>query len=263
VKLHICHLYPDLLNLYGDRGNLLVLYRRARWRGIAVEITGVSLGDPLDPKLYDLFFLGGGPDQEQGVAAGDLLTKGPWLREAVEEGAAVLAICGGYQLVGRYYRTAGGDILPGLGLLPVYTEAGNSRLKGNIAVRSPCLDDPRPVVGFENHGGRTFIEAEGSGEPLGYVVFGFGNNGSDGTEGCICGKVIGTYLHGPLLAKNPHLADYVLSLALKRRYRGVVLPPLEDELEWKANEAFLRRFGRGVGERENKKGVTLARSAAG
>ncbi|MGI9952000.1 glutamine amidotransferase [Moorellaceae bacterium AZ2] len=249
MKLHICHLYPELLNLYGDRGNILILHRRAQWRGIEVEVSRISLGDRLDPKLYDLFFLGGGPDQEQGVASKDLLTKGPWLREAVEEGAAVLAICGGYQLLGRYYRTAGGDILPGLGVFPVYTEAGNRRLKGNIAIRAPRLTDPRPVVGFENHGGRTFLaDDDHRAEPLGYVVFGFGNNGEDGTEGCIYGRAIGTYLHGPLLAKNPHLADYILALALQKRYGQVDLPPLEDELEWNANEAILRRFTRAKGK---------------
>lgn len=244
MKLRIGHLYPELLNLYGDRGNILILRRRAEWRGIEVEITRISLGDRLDSHAYDLFFLGGGPDQEQGVASKDLLHKGPYLREAVEGGAALLAICGGYQLLGRYYRTATGEILPGVGIFPVYTEAGNTRLKGNIAIEVGGLSESRPVVGFENHAGRTFLEGDEHSWPLGQVIFGFGNNGIDGTEGCIYRKAIGTYLHGPLLAKNPHLADHILTLALEKRYGRVELSPLNDGLEWRANEEVFRRFSK-------------------
>ncbi|SMB95436.1 hypothetical protein SAMN00808754_1242 [Thermanaeromonas toyohensis ToBE] len=247
MKLRICHLYPELLNLYGDRGNLLVLRRRAEWRGIQVEISWVSLGDPLDPKNYDLFFLGGGPDQEQGIVAQDLIVKGPYLKEALARGAALLAICGGYQLLGRYYRTASGQVFSGVGLFPVYTIAGDKRLKGNIAIKVEDLSIPRPVVGFENHMGRTYLEASEEGHrPLGRVLFGYGNNGVDGTEGCLYGRAIGTYLHGPLLAKNPHLADYILSLALEGRYGQVELMPLPgDEMEWRAHEAFFHRFFKG------------------
>ncbi|MGB9662121.1 MAG: type 1 glutamine amidotransferase [Moorellaceae bacterium] len=244
MKLRIAHLYPELLNLYGDRGNILVLRRRAEWRGIQVEITCLSLGDRVDPRAYDLFFLGGGPDQEQGVAGEDLLHKGPYLKEAVQEGAALLAICGGYQLLGRYYRTSAGEVLPGVGLFPVYTEAGKIRLKGNIAIRVESLPDSRPVIGFENHAGRTFLEDQEYSRPLGRIIFGRGNNGMDGTEGCIYCKAIGSYLHGPLLAKNPHLADYILTLALEKRYGQVELSPLDDGLEWQANREVFRRFRR-------------------
>ncbi|WP_338825434.1 Lipid II isoglutaminyl synthase (glutamine-hydrolyzing) subunit GatD [Moorella humiferrea] len=239
MKLRLCHLYPELLNLYGDRGNVLILCRRAEWRGIAVEVTRISLGDKLDPKAYDLFFLGGGPDQEQGVASADLLAKGPWLKEAVEAGAALLAICGGYQLLGEYYRTSTGETLPGVGLFAAYTEAGNKRLKGNIAIQVEELGTDRPVIGFENHGGRTFLQGA---RPLGRVIYGDGNNGTDQTEGARYRNAIGTYLHGPLLSKNPHLADYLLRLALQRRYGEVELPPLDDSLELAVNEAVYRRF---------------------
>lgn len=239
MKLHLGHLYPEFLNLYGDRGNVLILCRRAQWRGIQVEVTPISLGDKPAPGAYDLLFLGGGPDQEQGIASADLMVKGPWLKEAVEEGTALLAICGGYQLLGEYYRTASGETLPGVGLFDAYTAAGNKRLKGNIAIRVPELGSEHPVIGFENHGGRTFLKGS---RPLGQVIYGDGNNGADGTEGARYRNAIGTYLHGPLLSKNPHLADYILRLALRRRYGEVELSPLDDSLEMATNEAVYRRF---------------------
>lgn len=239
MKLRLGHLYPEFLNLYGDRGNVLILRRRAEWRGIDVEVTTISLGDPLDPGAFDLLFLGGGPDQEQGVASSDLFAKGPALKEAVEGGTALLAICGGYQLLGEYYRTAKGEILPGVGLFAAYTEAGNKRLKGNIAIQVAELGTEHPVIGFENHGGRTFLQGA---QPLGRVIYGDGNNGSDGTEGARYKNAIGTYLHGPLLSKNPHLADYLLRLALQRRYGEVKLAPLDDSLELATNTALYRRF---------------------
>lgn len=239
MKLHLCHLYPELLNLYGDRGNVIILQRRAEWRNIEMKVSNLSLGDQIDPRAYDLFFLGGGPDQEQSVASTDLLAKGPWIKEAVEEGAALLAICGGYQLLGQYYRTAAGKELPGVGLFSAYTEAGVRRLKGNIAVRVEGLNGHPPVIGFENHSGRTFLQ---DAQPLGEVIYGDGNNSDDRTEGAKYLHAVGTYLHGPLLSKNPHLADYILSLALKRRYGEVNLPPLDDSLELAANEDVYRRF---------------------
>ncbi|MCG0277231.1 MAG: glutamine amidotransferase [Thermanaeromonas sp.] len=246
MRLRICHLYPELLNLYGDRGNLLVLQRRAEWRGIAVEINRISLGDTLAPDKYDLFFLGGGSDEDQGIVARDLLIKGPYLQEALARGAALLAICGGYQLLGRYYQTRTNEVFEGVGLFPVFTIAGDKRLKGNIAIEVEVLSTPLPVVGFENHIGKTYPERPREGfRPLGRILFGYGNNGEDGTEGCVYGRAIGTYLHGPLLAKNPHLADYILTLALEARYGKVELRPLPgDEIEWKAHEAFLRRFSK-------------------
>ncbi|MDK2821694.1 MAG: hypothetical protein PWP31_1659 [Clostridia bacterium] len=239
MKLRICHLYPEFLNLYGDRGNILVLKRRAQWRGIEVHITQLSLGDKLDPKAYDLIFLGGGPDQEQGVASDDLRAKGPWLKEAVEEGVTLLAICGGYQLLGQYYRTNSGETLPGIGVFDAYTEAGNERLKGNIAIRVEELGDETPVIGFENHGGRTFL---GNASPLGSVIYGDGNNGHDQTEGVKYKNAFGTYLHGPLLSKNPHLADYLIGLALQRVYGEVELQPLDNSLELEVNRSVYQRF---------------------
>ncbi|HXF82170.1 MAG TPA: glutamine amidotransferase, partial [bacterium] len=219
MDLRICHLYPDLLNLYGDRGNLLVLAARARWRGIAVRIDECGLGDPLRPGECDLCFIGGGEDRQQHLAAQDLrAVKGGALREAVLSGAVVLAVCGGYQLLGHYYRPAAGPDLPGVGLLDLVTEHPGPRARrliGNIVIRSPLLGGAT-LVGFENHGGRTTL---GAGvQPLGRVVTGFGNNGVDGTEGAVAGQVYGTYLHGPLLPKNPRFADHLLAAALRRRH---------------------------------------------
>ncbi|MDN5346667.1 MAG: hypothetical protein PWP65_231 [Clostridia bacterium] len=241
MKLRICHLYPDLLNLYGDRGNILILAQRARWRGWEVEVDYRSLGERIDPFAYDLIFLGGGPDQEQGVVSEDLKIKGPLLLEAAEAGVAILSICGGYQLLGHFYRSARGEVFPGVGLFPVYTEAGAKRLRGNIAVELGFLPGGAPVVGFENHSGRTYLEG---GEPLGRVLYGYGNNGLDGTEGVRYRRALGTYLHGPLLAKNPHLADYILKLALERRHGQVELEPLDDALEMTVNRQVYLRFGR-------------------
>lgn len=239
MHLRLCHLYPELLNLYGERGNVLVLCRRAQWRGIKVEVTRLSLGDQLDPRAYDLLFLGGGPDQEQAIARTDLNAKGPWLKEAVEQDMALLAICGGYQLLGEYYCTVSGETLPGVGLFAAYTEASSGkRLRGNIAIQVEELG-PQPVVGFENHGGRTFLKEA---QPLGWVIYGDGNNGTDKTEGARYRNAIGTYLHGPLLPKNPHLADFLLRLALQRRYGRVELAPLDDSLEIAANDTVYRRF---------------------
>lgn len=239
MKLRLCHLYPELLNLYGDRGNVLVLYRRAKWRGIEVEINKLSLDDKFEPEAHDLIFIGGGPDQEQGVASTDLFAKGPWIKEAVEKGVALLAICGGYQLLGEYYRAASGETLTGVGLFSAYTEAGEKRLKGNIAINVDGLTNNWPVIGFENHGGRTFLKAAA---PLGRVIYGDGNNGIDQTEGARYRNAIGTYLHGPLLSKNPHLADHILQLALKRRNGEVELEPLDDSLELTVNQEVYQRF---------------------
>jgi len=242
--LRICHLYPDLLNLYGDRGNIIVLTNRARWRGIAVGVAEAGLGDPIEPGGADLFFIGGGEDRQQRIASEDLirLKRGP-LAEAAAAGAVVLAVCGGYQLAGRFYRPAEGEDLPGLGLLDVWTAHAGPRaprLIGNLVIQ-PDGDAP-PMVGFENHGGRTYL---GPGaRPLGRVVSGFGNNGKDGWEGAVSGHVYGTYLHGPLLPKNPAFADRLIREALVRRYPDVALAPLPDALEARAREAMLARLHR-------------------
>jgi len=244
VDLRIAHLYPDLLNLYGDRGNLIVLRRRLERRGIPVRVVPVRVGEPLDPDAYDLVFLGGGEDRQQALVAQDLLEKADALRTAVKRGAVVLGVCGGYQLLGHAYRPAEGPELPGIGLLDVVTEhPGNRarRLVGNVVVRC-AIPGIGTLVGFENHGGRTRL---GPGaRPLGYVVAGFGNNGRDRTEGAWSGTVFGTYLHGPLLPKNPHFADHLLRLALRRRHGEVTLQPLDDTLEERAHAAIVRRVRR-------------------
>lgn len=243
MELRICHLYPDLLNLYGDRGNVSVLTRRAEWRGIAVSLLEAGLGDAVDPHGSDLFFIGGGEDRQQRLAAPDLrATKGAALREAAETGAAVLAVCGGYQLLGHYYRPSDGPDLEGLGLLDLHTihpGPGSPRLIGNVVLRE--AQTGRMLVGFENHGGRTRLG--GQARPLGTVVAGWGNNGEDRTEGAVWRSVYGTYLHGPLLPKNPWLADLLITAALKRRYGEMELRALPDEEESRAARAAALRAG--------------------
>ena len=238
TTLRLCALYPDLMNIYADRGNLAVLRARCEWRGIGVEVTGVGLGETLDPDAHDLFYIGGGQDRDQALVARDLVeTKRDALHAAAERGAVVLGICGGYQLLGHGYDL-GDEELPGIGLVDLRTvrEPG-PRLIGNCAIEADLGDGPRLVAGFENHGGRTYL---GPGErPLGRVVRGHGNNGRDGTEGVRRGNVIGTYLHGPLLPKNAWLADRLVELAL-----GVTLDPLPgDELEEAAHRSALRAAG--------------------
>jgi CobQ-like glutamine amidotransferase family enzyme len=244
MDLRICHLYPDLLNLYGDRGNLIALVHRAQWRGIAVHVDMSRLGDSLVAGAHDLYFIGGGEDRQQRLAALDLRErKRDALEDAAARGAVVLAVCGGYQLLGHFYRAADGEELVGLGLLDVTTThpgAKARRLIGNIVVRSEGRNG-QTLVGFENHGGRTRL---GPGaRPLGTVVTGFGNNGEDRTEGAVNRNVYGTYVHGPLLPKNPAFTDYLLEAALHTRYGEVSLAPLDDRLETAAHSAALARVG--------------------
>ncbi len=239
LDLRIVYLYPDLLNVYGDRGNVLCLAQRARWRGIRVEVIPVGLGEPLPEG--DLYFLGGGQDAEQARAAGDLMeVKGPALRAAAEGGAVILAICGGYQLLGKQFLTYTGELIPGLGILDVETVGGQVRMIGNIAVEASFRGRSGTLVGFENHSGRTLLGPDA--RPLGRVLKGGGNNGEDGTEGAVWRHVVGTYLHGSLLPKNPWLADALLEAALERRHGPVRLPPLDDELEETAHRAVLRKI---------------------
>jgi CobQ-like glutamine amidotransferase family enzyme len=245
--LRICHLYPDLLNLYGDRGNIMVLVARARRRGIEVAVRDAGLDDEIGPDDADLFFIGGGEDRQQRIAVGDLVgRKRAPLEAAVADGAVMLAVCGGYQLIGNYYRPAEGEDLPGLGLVDLWTEhAGPAapRLIGNLVVQ-PDGGEP-PLVGFENHGGRTYLGA--GARPLGRVISGYGNNGTDHTEGAVAGRVYGTYLHGPLLPKNPAFADRLIREALSRRFPGTELAPLPDTFETRAREAMLTRLGARAG----------------
>lgn len=245
MRIRIAHLYPLQMNIYGDRGNILALVQRCRWRGIEVEVASLDVGQPANLRDYDIAFFGGGQDSNQALVATDFLqVKGPALREAVEEGLVLLAICGGYQLLGRYFRTYTGEELPGIGLLDAWTVAGKKRLIGNVVIdwtAAPPEAPTRTLVGFENHSGRTYL---GSGcRPLGQVRVGYGNNAEDGTEGAVYKNAHGCYLHGSLLPKNPHLADHLLRAALHRRYGPEAeLPPLDDRLEWAAHRSMVRRL---------------------
>jgi CobQ-like glutamine amidotransferase family enzyme len=243
VKFTVGWLYPDLMNIYGDRGNILTLLQRAEWRGYEVRLLELGRGNHKGMDEVDVFFFGGGQDREQALVYADLLEfKQPQLARAVAEGAQILAVCGGYQLLGHYYQTAGGERYDGIGLIDVRTEAGKKRFIGDVVVETDIADlKPRTLVGFENHSGRTFLGPKA--KPLGRVVIGNGNNGSDGYEGFIQGGVIGSYLHGSLLPKNPHLADHLIRGALKRR--GVdELSPLDDSAELAAHELILQRAQR-------------------
>ena len=238
MKLRLAHLYPKLMNIYGDRGNILCLALRCRQRGIEFEVEGLELGDKLKPKAFDLIFIGGAQDREQRRVAEDLVaTKGKPLRDAVERGSVLLAVCGGYQLMGHFYRTAEGEELPGVGLLDLWTAHPGPRARrfmGNVVVRW----EGGTLVGFENHGGRTYL-GEGA-RPLGSVAVGFGNNGEDGGEGAVYRNVYGTYLHGSLLPKNPRFADRLIETALRRRYGEVTLGELDDRVEEAAHGAAVR-----------------------
>ncbi len=245
MKIRAGHLYPEYLNIYADRGNIAVLTARARARGHDFEVTAIRLGDPVEPGAFDLFYVGGGQDREQELVASDLAAKGPALHTATASGAVFLAVCGGYQLLGRFYRDRTGLELPGIGLLPLHTVAGERRMIGDVLL--DCSWAGRTLAGFENHAGRTILD-EGA-EPLGRVVFGYGNDGSSGYEGCRAGRVYGTYLHGPLLPRNPWFADRLLAEALQHRTgKAIELEPLEDELEQAAYavaaERARRRGGR-------------------
>src|SRR6202023_484994 len=238
--LRIAHLYADEMNIYGDRGNILTLTRRAEWRGIPVEVRAIGRGPAPDLSDIDLIFWGGGQDRDQELVFTDAARyKVQAIRTAIDGGAVVLAVCGGYQLLGEYYVTADGKQLPGLGLVDLHTVPGSRRNIGNIVIETSALGlDPPTLVGFENHSGKTYL---GAGlQPLGRVLRGAGNNGEDGTEGVASGNVFGTYLHGSLLPKNPHLADLLLSRALRRR--GVArLYPLDDAVEMSAHRAVRER----------------------
>jgi CobQ-like glutamine amidotransferase family enzyme len=239
VKIRIGHLYPDYLNIYADRGNMAVLSRRASWRGHELEVEAVSIGDVLRPGAHDLLYIGGGQDREQALVAVDLAARADAVHESVAGGAALLAVCGGYQLLGRSYRERGGVELPGIGHFPLDTLAGERRMIGDVLL--DCDWAGRTLAGFENHAGRTRLD-EGA-LPLGRVVYGFGNDGESGLEGCRAGRAIGTYLHGPLLPRNPWLADWLLAQALAHAGGGEPpeLEPLADELEAEAHDVAAAR----------------------
>ena len=237
MKITIGHLYPDLLNLYGDRGNIQCLMRRCEWRGIEAETIPFELGDEIDFSGLDIVLLGGGSDREQMLVCEKLREIRKDFKEYVEQDGVVIAICGGYQLIGNYYKTENG-VIEGLELVDFYTEQGEGRLISNIVLQSDLFD--MPVVGFENHGGRTFI---GNTKPLGKVLYGHGNDGKSGYEGIVYKNVIGTYLHGPLLPKNPQLADWLIARALEKKYKKKIeLSPLDDSQEKEANAYIYQRF---------------------
>jgi lipid II isoglutaminyl synthase (glutamine-hydrolysing) len=242
VNVRIGHLYPEYLNIYADRGNIAVLRRRAAARGHELQLLPVSVGEPLDPSAHDLLYVGGGQDREQAMIAPDLAARSSAIREAVDDGVALLAVCGGYQLLGRGYRGRDGSWLEGAGLFPHETTAGETRMIGDVLLECSLAEAPgRTIAGFENHAGRTVLDRGAS--PLGRVVAGYGNDGVSGFEGCRVGRAIGTYLHGPLLPRNPWLADLLLSWALAHAQGGdpVPLEPLDDELEAEAHAVAATR----------------------
>lgn len=241
MELKICHLYPDVLNLYGDRGNIACMRRRLEWRGIGCTVTELPLGAADDLTGYDLFFIGGGQDFEQTVLLSDINSgRGDNIRAAAEDGKTFLCICGGYQLLGTGYRTADGQMCEYTGILDLYTEGSPDRMIGNFAYRLGKESGGSLVIGFENHGGRTFL---GSGlSPLGTVVRGSGNNGSDGTEGVRYKNVYGTYSHGPVLPKNPAFCDHILLGALQYKYGAAELAPLDDSAEEAARAVMAARL---------------------
>jgi CobQ-like glutamine amidotransferase family enzyme len=242
VNIRVGHLYPNYLNIYADRGNIAVLSRRAVWRGHDLDVTAIGIGDDVVPGAHDLYYVGGGQDREQMLVAEDLLLKAEALSAAIAGGAALLAVCGGYQLLGRGYRGFHGEEMPGIGLLPLETAAGEKRMIGDVLLECELEQGQRrTLAGFENHIGRTRLDP--GAEPLGRVVSGFGNDGKSGYEGCRAGRVIGTYLHGPLLPRNPWLADWLLSQALAHCTNGDAVPlePLADTLEQEAHEVSAGR----------------------
>jgi CobQ-like glutamine amidotransferase family enzyme len=242
MNLRVTYLYPEYLNIYADRGNIAVLTRRASLRGHELVVEAISVGDELQPGAHDLLYVGGGQDREQALIAPDLAARGDAIRRAVDGGAAALAVCGGYQLLGRGYRGRDRTLLDGAGLFPHETAAGEQRMIGDVLLACELVPgETHTLAGFENHAGRTRLDP--GAEPLGRVIAGFGNDGDSGYEGCRVGRAIGTYLHGPLLPRNPWLADLLLSWALAHA-TGADPPPLEplpDELEHVAHEVAAQR----------------------
>lgn len=236
-SLRIAHLYPELLNLYGDSGNILVLRKRLEWRGITPDVYEVHMGDTPSFAGVDIVFIGGGSDREQKIVCDSLLRQKTELKAFVEDGGVLGAVCGGYQLLGESYLM-GDERVPGLELVDLYTDRGTPRIIGNIAIESSV--SPQPIVGYENHGGRTHLGAGVT--PLGKVLYGKGNDGSTGFEGCLYKNVLGTYIHGPLLPKNPGVADWLLSRALERKYGDGTLEPLDDTEELAANKVMYDRL---------------------
>lgn len=251
LTLNICHLYPDLMDTYGDKGNILTLKYRCEKRGIKFNLITSTINDKPSTinENIDFFFFGGGQDQAQSIVSKDLRKKATKLKNAVEEGVVMLSICGGYQLLQKYFKTDQGTIIEGIGIFNAYTEASETRMMQNLQVKiNPRYFDEikaiypttmNTLIGFENHSGKTYLE-EGT-APLGMVLSGSGNNGQDKLEGAVYKNAFGCYLHGSLLPKNPHFADSLITKALERRYGKVNLQPLDDWLEWQAHEQATKR----------------------
>lgn len=240
MELNIAHLYPELLNIYGDKGNILAISKRCEWRGIKVNVFDINIGDNIDPDFFDFYFIGGGQDKQQLMVADELQKQKNVLITARDNMAVFLAICGGYQLFGHFYRPHNSEDIKGISLIDAYTIAGNNRFIGNVTIETDFLT-PSTLVGFENHSGLTYIQGET--KPLGIVKVGNGNNSKDKTEGGVYKNIFGTYLHGSLLPKNPHFTDYLIKLALQRRYSDLNLNFLDDEIEKFAHErAICRKY---------------------
>lgn len=236
--IRIAHLYPDMLNLYGDRGNIITLTERMKARGIEVYTDAVTMGKNFNSDDYDILFIGGGQDFEQDVLLDDLKKgKDREINKAIHSGRVMLAICGGYQMLGKYYKTYDGKLLEYMGALDFYTEGKEERMIGNYAFK---MKEGIEVIGFENHSGRTYL---GKGvEPLGKMIKGYGNNGEDGTEGVRFLNTFGTYSHGPVLPKNPEFADLLISKAIENKYGKSELVPLNDLLESKARAQVMKLY---------------------
>lgn len=239
MELTIYHMYPDLLNLYGDIGNIINLKKRCEWRGIKANIVNFTVETDINIDEVDIFFMGGGSDRGQSIVYSDLTKYRNVLTNAIENNSVFLAICGGYQLLGESYIDAMGNRIPGLGVLDYTTESEEGRLIGNVIIKNHLKLNPETLVGFENHGGRTYHDYD----TLGTILTGNGNNGKDNLEGMIYKNCIGTYLHGPVLPKNPHLTDHMILSALKQKYGIKKLDKLDDKLEYKAHNRVLELYG--------------------
>ena len=235
LEISIAHLYPELLNLYGDMGNIIALKNRCEWRNIRFKYDKISTGDEIN--AHDIYFIGGGQDKQQQEAAKELYLHKSFLTEERDNGAVFLGICGGYQLFGHYYQPFDTEKLLGISLMDAYTIAGKKRFIGNVTIKTDFLN-PETLVGFENHSGLTYLQGET--KPLGKVTTGNGNNGKDGFEGARYKNVFGTYLHGSLLPKNPHFADYLIGLALEKKYgKKIILQKLDDKIENKTHNSLV------------------------
>ena len=243
MELKICHLYPDILNLYGDKGNIICMKKRLEWRNIECSVTEVSIGESAKFTDFDIFFIGGGQDFEQEILLVDLAGgKADEIKAAVADGKTFLTICGGYQMLGSYYKTWDGQMCDFIGAIDYYTVGAKDRMIGNFMYKCGAESGGSTVVGFENHSGKTFL---GSGvSPLGTILSGYGNNGEDKTEGVRYNNVFGTYSHGPVLPKNPQLTDFILKTALSQKYTSFDFEPLEDTFENNANEYMIKRLSK-------------------